>query len=147
MARMDADAVGNARAKVESELAKVKNTLPVVEEARQKAEDEASHLANERVSLLLELGTCKDEVSAIQEEALKEKKALEEAYKEGFDIIFNYGYGYCLLHIIFAEVNPRFQTRCRTRLSRYLQSSLLTLVVPRVLSLSMLHPSMFVLVK
>ena len=28
-------------------------------------------------------------------EALKEKKALEEAYEEGFDVIFNYGYGCC----------------------------------------------------
>ena len=34
-------------------------------------------------------------MSAIRAEALKEKKALEEAYKEGFDVIFNYGYGCC----------------------------------------------------
>ena len=27
--------------------------------------------------------------------SLKEKKALEEAYEEGFDVIFNYGYGCC----------------------------------------------------
>ena len=95
MARMDANAARNAREEVEFELAKVKNALAVVEEARLKAEDEVSHLADERVSLLLELGTCKDEVSAIRAEALKEKRALEEAYKDGFDIIFNYGYGCC----------------------------------------------------
>ena len=65
-------------------------------------------------------------MAAIWAEALKEKKALEEAYKEGFDMIFNYGYGYVLSHIIFVEANPRFQTGCRTRLSRYPQSSLLT---------------------
>ena len=47
------------------------------------------------MSLLLELGTSKDEVSALQAQAFKEKKALEEAYKEGFDVIFNHGYGYC----------------------------------------------------
>ena len=58
-------------------------------------EDEASRLAVERVSLLLKLGTSKDEVSALQAQALKEKKALEEAYEEGFDVIFNYGYGCC----------------------------------------------------
>ena len=69
--------------------------LVVTEEARRKAEDEASHLAIERVSLLLELRTCKDKVSAIREEALKEKKALEKAYEEGFDVISNYGYGCC----------------------------------------------------
>ena len=95
MARMDADAAGNARAKVESKLDRVQNALAVVEEARRKAKYEASRLADEQVSLLLELETCKDEVSAIQAEALKEKKALEEAYEESFDVIFNYGYGCC----------------------------------------------------
>ena len=95
MTRMDADAAWNAREKVESELAQVQNTLAVAEEARQKTEDEASRLADERVSLLLELRTCKDEVSTIRAEALKEKRALEEAYEDGFEVIFNYGYGCC----------------------------------------------------
>ena len=95
MARMDADAVGSVRANVESELARVQNALAVVEEARRMAEDEASHLAVEQVSLLLELGTSKDEVFAFQAQTLKEKKALEEAYEEVFDVIFNYGYGCC----------------------------------------------------
>ena len=95
MARVDADAAGSARAKVESELARVQNALVIVEEARLKAKAEASRLANERVSLLLELGTCKDKVSTIQAEALKEKKAMKEAYQEGFDVPFNYGYGCC----------------------------------------------------
>ena len=58
-------------------------------------EDKASRLADERVSLLLELGTCKDEMSGIRAEALKEKEALREANEEGFDVIFNYGYGCC----------------------------------------------------
>ena len=47
MARMDADAAGSAKAKAESELARVQNDLAVAEEARGKAEDEASHLADE----------------------------------------------------------------------------------------------------
>ena len=95
MARMDADAAGSARAKVESKLVRVQNALAIAEEARWKAEDEASRLAVERVSLLLELRTSKDEVSALQAHALKEKKALKEAYEEGFDVIFNYGYDCC----------------------------------------------------
>ena len=66
MARMDADAIGSARAKVESELAKVQNAFAVEEEARLKEEDEVSRLAEERVSLLLKLRSCKDEVSDIQ---------------------------------------------------------------------------------
>ena len=89
MARMDADAARSAKVKVESELARVQNALAVVEKARLNAEDEVSRLADERVSLLLELGTCKDEVSTVRVEAL------EEAYEEGFDVIFNYGYGCC----------------------------------------------------
>ena len=95
MACIDADATGSAIAKVVSELARVQNAMTVSEEARWKAEDEASRLAVERVSLLLELGTSKDEVSTLQAQALKEKKALEEAYEEGFNMIFNYGYGCC----------------------------------------------------
>ena len=93
MARMDSDAARSARAKVESELSRVQNALAIAEEAKQKKEDEASRLAKEQISLLLELETCKDEVSAIRVEALKEKEALREAYKEGFDVIFNNGYG------------------------------------------------------
>ena len=87
--------VGSAKAKVESKLARVQNALAVVKAARRKAEDEASRLTVERVSLLLELRTSKDEMSALQTQALKEKKALEKAYEEGFDVIFNYGYGCC----------------------------------------------------
>ena len=107
MARMDAAVAGSARTQVESELARVQNALVVVEEARWKAEDEASHLVVEQVSLLLELGTCKDDVFAIRAEALKEKKVLEEAYEEGFDVVFNYRYGYCAFaHNICGSLPP-----------------------------------------
>ena len=34
-------------------------------------------------------------MSSLQAQALEEKKALEEAYEDGFDVIFYYGYGYC----------------------------------------------------
>ena len=92
---MDADAAGNAKARVEVELARVQNALAVVEEARRKADDEVNRLTNERVSLLLELRTCKGEISAIWIEALRENEALREAYEGGLDVIFNYGYGCC----------------------------------------------------
>ena len=58
-------------------------------------EEEANRLTDERVSLLLELGASKDELSAFWAEASKEKKALEEEFDVGFDVIFNYGYGCC----------------------------------------------------
>ena len=69
--------------------------MAVSKEARRKAGDEANHLADERVSLLLELGPSKEELSALREEASKEKKVTEEAFDAGFDEIFNYSYGCC----------------------------------------------------
>ena len=42
----------------------------------------------------------------IRAEALKEKKALDEAYKEGFDVIFNYGYGCCAFEHNICESQP-----------------------------------------
>ena len=59
------------------------------------AEEEASRLTNERVSLLVELGAIKDELSAFRVKADKEKKALEVEYDAGFEAIFNYGYCCC----------------------------------------------------
>ena len=65
IARIDFNAAGIARAVVESELARVQHALAVSEEARRKVEYEVSHLAVERVSLLLDLGTSNDEISAL----------------------------------------------------------------------------------
>ena len=47
MALMDADAARKARARVESEFARVQNALAGVEEARQKVNNEVSRLTNE----------------------------------------------------------------------------------------------------
>ena len=58
----------------------MQSSLAVVEEARRKADDEISHLTDERVSLPLELETCKDEISAIRAEALRENEVLREAW-------------------------------------------------------------------
>ena len=80
MACMDADVAGNERARVESELARVQSALAAAEEARHKADDEISRLTDERVFLPLELETCKDEISAIRAEALRENEALREAW-------------------------------------------------------------------
>ena len=64
-------------------------------EACRMAEEEANCLTDERVSLLVELGASKDELSAFRVEVAKEKKALETEYDAGFEVIFNYGYGCC----------------------------------------------------
>ena len=61
----------------EFELTGVQHALAALEKARRKEGDEVSRLEDERVSLLLELEANKDELSAFQAEASKEKKALE----------------------------------------------------------------------
>ena len=104
MAQLDVESAGSARAQVEFELARVQHALAALEEARRKVKDEASRLADEKVSLLLKLEASKDELSIFRAEAFKEKKALEEAFEEGFDVIFNYGYGcYAFAHNIYGS--------------------------------------------
>ena len=64
-------------------------------EACRTTEEEASRLTDEQVSLLIELGASKDELSAFRAEVAKEKKALEAEYDASFEVIFNYGYDCC----------------------------------------------------
>ena len=71
MARMDADVARKAKAKVESKLARVKKSLAATKETKKKVDDEFRRLTDERVSLLLELRTCKDEISVVRVEALR----------------------------------------------------------------------------
>ena len=115
---------------MEAALARLQNALAVAEEDRRKADDEVSCLTDERVSLLLELGTYKDEISAIWAEAVRENVALREAYEGGLDVIFNYWYGAALSHITSVVATPKFLMGCRTSPSRYLQSFLLILDAP-----------------
>ena len=81
------------------------------------AEEEASRLTDERVSLVVELWARKDELFAFRTEVTKEKKALEAEYDVGFEAIFNYGYGCCAFAHKFVKVSLRFQTGCRARQS------------------------------
>ena len=70
-------------------------------------EEEVSHLTDERVSLFVELGASKDELSAFHAEVAKEKKALEAEYDAGFEVIFNYGYGCCAFAHNICGSKPR----------------------------------------
>ena len=72
MPRLVTIATGDARAKLEGNLARVKDALAVakeakaiVEEARRNAESDAARLEVNQTSLLLKLGTVKDEVSSL----------------------------------------------------------------------------------
>ena len=83
------------RMKVESELDSVKQALAVVGEACLMTEEENFRLTNERLSLIMELGASKEELSAFQAKMIKERKAMEENFNASSDVIFNYGYGCC----------------------------------------------------
>ena len=64
-------------------------------------EEETSRLTDEQVSLLVELGVSKEELSAFRAEASREKKAMEAEFDATFEFIFNYGYGcYAFAHNI-----------------------------------------------
>ena len=64
----------------------------VVEEVRRKAESEVARLEVDWTSLLLELGTVKDEVSSLQSQAGRDKEAMEEEYHKALEVIFAYEY-------------------------------------------------------
>ena len=57
---------GDIKARIEDDLARVRDTLAVAEEAKHKAEAETAHREVEQTSLLLELGATNDEVSSLQ---------------------------------------------------------------------------------
>ena len=77
----------------------------VAEEARRKAKDETSGLEVERMSLLLELGVAKDEVSFLQSQAGKDKEAMEEDYQKALELIFSYATDVVCSNTTFVETN------------------------------------------
>ena len=92
---------------MESELDGAQQALATFVEAWQKAEEEASRLTNERVSLLVELGASKDELSTFRAKVSKEKKAYKVEFDAGFEVIFNYGYGCCAFAHNICGSKPR----------------------------------------
>ena len=117
MAKLEIEGVVNTRAHIESELARVQRALAVAKSARlkaeserevakkalslageayTKAEEENNRLTNERISLILELGTIKDDFSALREKVIADREAMEAEFDASDDTLFNYGYGYCV---------------------------------------------------
>ena len=92
---------------MESELDGAQHALATSGEAWRKAGEEASSLTDERVSLLVKLGASKDELFSFWAEVSKERKASEEAFDAGFDVIFNYGYGCCAFAHNICGSKPR----------------------------------------
>ena len=61
-----------------------------------KAEEENSRLTDEQLSLILELGTLKDDFAALREKAVADREAMEAEFDASGDTLFNYGYGCCV---------------------------------------------------
>ena len=52
-------------------------------------------MTDERLSLILELGTIKDDFAALREKAIVDREAMEVEFDASGDTLFNYGYGCC----------------------------------------------------
>ena len=97
-------AVEEGRHKVEKDLSRVQEALAVEEEGKRKEEAEIARLEVERTSLLLEIGATKDKVSSLHSQASKDKEAMEEEYQKALEVIFSYGYGCCVFkHNIYGD--------------------------------------------
>ena len=116
MAQLETDAAGSARAQMEFELARVQRALTASEGIWLKAESELDYvqqalatagetywtteeenflLTAKRLSLIMELGASKEELSTFQAKMTKERKAMEAKFDVSSDVIFDYGYGCC----------------------------------------------------
>ena len=80
VARLVVTAAGDAKARVEDDLARVLDALVATKEDRRGSEAGITCLVVERMSLLLELEASKDEVSSLHSQAGKDKEAMEEDY-------------------------------------------------------------------
>ena len=64
-------------------------------EACRRVEEENGHLTDERLSLLVELGTAKDDFASFRERSFAERSAMEVDFDASCDVIFSYDYGNC----------------------------------------------------
>ena len=117
MAKLEIEGAINTRAQVESEISQVQRALAVTESARLRAEsergvaqealsvagescrkvkEENSRLADERLALVMELGTINDDFAAFREKAVADRETMEAKFDASGDTLFNYGYGCCV---------------------------------------------------
>ena len=94
MAKLAIEGAVNTRAQVESELAR--EALAVVGEACKKAEEKNGRLEDERLALVIELGTMKDEFAAFREKVAVDRETMEAEFDSSGDALFNYVYGCCV---------------------------------------------------
>ena len=81
--------------RAEFEHGVAQEALSMEGEACTKAKEENNRLTDERLSLIIELGTIKDDFAAFREKAVVDKEAMEAEFDASDDTLFNYGYGCC----------------------------------------------------
>ena len=87
-------------------------------EPYRKAEEENNRLTDERLALVMELGTIKDDFAAFQEKAFANRETMEAEFDARDDTLFNYGYGCCVLRTTYAGGSLRSRMKCRIIQSR-----------------------------
>ena len=81
---------------MESERGVAQEALAVAGEACRMEEEDNSHLADERLALVMELGTIKDDFTAFREKAVANRETMEAEFDASGDTLFNYDYGCCV---------------------------------------------------
>ena len=78
--------------------------LALAGEACRKAEEESGCLADERLALVMELGTIKDDFAAFRENTVVDRETMKAEFDSSGDALFNYGYGCCVFtHNIYGS--------------------------------------------
>ena len=70
--------------------------MAVAGEPCKKAEEENDRLAYVKLTLVMELGTVKDEFAAFREKAAADRETMEAEFDSSGDALFNYSYGCCV---------------------------------------------------
>ena len=96
-----------ARQRVESEHGAAREALAIAGEGCKKAKEENGRLVDERLALLIELGTLKDEFTAFREKASADIKTMEAEFDSSGDALFNYSYGCCVFTHNICERKPQ----------------------------------------
>ena len=67
-------------------------------------EEEDIRLTDERLALVMELGTIKDDFVAFREKVVADRETMEVEFDASDDTLFNYGYGCCVFtHNIYGS--------------------------------------------
>ena len=96
----------NARLREEFERGVAQEALAMAGEACKKAEEEYSRLMDERLALVMELGTIKDDIAAFWENAVAARETMEAVFDGSGDTLINYGYGCCVFTHNICGIKP-----------------------------------------